>query len=92
MFVWTLIAGAVTIFLLVVAPIWIGAHYLTRWRMAKSLSPADEERLADLWTLAERLEDRLEVIERLLQDDDDGLDEPHHRRDPRDRGPSSRTS
>lgn len=90
MFVSTLIFGVVSVFLLVVAPIWIGAHYLTRWRMAKSLSPADEERLAELWTLAERLEDRLEVIERILQDDDDGLDDSDHRRAQDRRGPTTR--
>lgn len=81
MFFLTLIAGAVTIFMIVVAPIWIGAHYLTRWRMAKSMSPADEERLADLWNLAERLEMRLDVIERILDADDDGLDKAHHGHD-----------
>lgn len=77
----TLIAGAIAIFLLVVAPIWIGAHYLTRWRMAKSMSPADEERLADLWSIAERLEDRLDVIERILEHEDDGPERERFRRD-----------
>ena len=79
----TLLATAVAIFLLVIAPIWIGAHYLTRWRMAKSLSPVDEERLSQLWALAERLEDRLDVIEQIVDHDDAG-DPGYVRRD----GPS----
>lgn len=78
----SLIAVAIAVFLLVIAPIWIGAHYLTRWRTAKSLSPADEERLADLWRIAERLEDRLDVIEQILDDEDDS---PNRGRVERDR-------
>ena len=70
----TVLSIAITAFLLVIAPIWIGAHYLTRWRVAKSLSPADEDRLAKMWTIAERLEDRLDVIERILEEDTDGTD------------------
>ena len=28
------------LFLTIVAPVWIGFHYVTRWRMARSLSSA----------------------------------------------------
>lgn len=74
----TILSIAITVFLLVIAPIWIGAHYLTRWRVAKSLSPADEDRLAQMWTIAERLEDRLDVIERILEEDTDGPNTDRH--------------
>ena len=33
------------IFLVVVAPIWIVAHYLTRWRRSRKLSVEDERSL-----------------------------------------------
>ena len=36
----------------VVAPIWIIAHYATRWRTSKSLSAEDERMLAELWATA----------------------------------------
>ena len=54
------------IFLVVVAPIWIVAHYLTRWRTAKSLSSEDEAMLGDLWTSADRMDARLRNLERIL--------------------------
>jgi phage shock protein B len=54
------------LFLTIVAPIWIIAHYVTRWRMAKSLSPEDEKQFGDLWQVAERMEERMHTIERIL--------------------------
>jgi phage shock protein B len=50
----------------IVAPIWIIAHYTTRWRMAKSLSPEDEKQFAELWQIAERMEERMTNLERIL--------------------------
>ena len=55
------------LFLVIVAPIWIIAHYMTRWRMAKSLSPEDEKQFAELWQIAERMEQRIDSIERILE-------------------------
>lgn len=55
------------LFLAIVAPIWIIAHYVTRWRMAKTLSPEDEKQFGDLWQIAERMEDRIHTIERILE-------------------------
>jgi phage shock protein B len=54
------------LFAVVVAPIWIIAHYTTRWRMAKSLTPEDEKQFAELWQIAERMEERMGNIERIL--------------------------
>ncbi len=53
-------------FCFVVAPIWIVAHYVTRWRTAKVLSAEDEKMLAELWELAPRLESRINALERIL--------------------------
>jgi phage shock protein B len=55
------------LFLVIVAPIWIIAHYTTRWRLAKSLSPEDEKQFAELWQTAERMEQRIDSIERILE-------------------------
>ncbi len=54
------------LFMVVVAPIWIITHYTTRWRMAKTLSPEDEKQFAELWQIAERMEERIDNVERIL--------------------------
>ena len=54
------------IFLVVVAPIWIVAHYLTRWRRARKLSAEDERSLGELFEAARKMEARLAALERVL--------------------------
>jgi phage shock protein B len=54
------------LFLTVVAPIWIIAHYVTRGRASRRLSAEDERALADLWQVARRMETRIEALERVL--------------------------
>ncbi len=52
--------------LAVVAPIWIVAHYVTRWRTAKMLTGEDEKLIQDLWESAERMDDRIRTLEKIL--------------------------
>ena len=54
------------IFLAVVAPIWIIAHYVTRWRQTKTLSGEDEKMLTEMWESAARMDNRLNALERIL--------------------------
>ena len=54
------------IFLVVVAPIWIVAHYLTRWRRSRKLSSDDERVLGELYEAARKMEARLTALERVL--------------------------
>jgi phage shock protein B len=54
------------LFLVVVAPIWIVAHYATRWRTARVMSRDQERVLAELYDSAHRMEERMESLERLL--------------------------
>jgi phage shock protein B len=54
------------IFLLVVAPIWIVAHYLTRWRRSRRLSAQDERTLGELYEAARKMEERIVALERVL--------------------------
>ena len=56
----------VILFLAVVAPIWIIAHYATRWRATKALSSDEEQLLEQLWESAERMEQRINALERIL--------------------------
>jgi phage shock protein B len=57
------------LFLVIVAPVWIISHYVTRWRTAKTLSAEDEKMLAELWELAPKLESRINTLERILDAD-----------------------
>jgi phage shock protein B len=70
------ISGAVfvlgVIFLVVVAPIWIIAHYATRWRAARRLSGEDEKALSEMWQSARRMEARIEALEHVLDSEAPG--------------------
>lgn len=54
------------LFMTVVAPVWILLHYITRWKSTKTITNEDESLLGDLWESAERIESRLNNIERIL--------------------------
>ena len=54
------------IFLTIVAPIWIIAHYLARWRRSRKLSAADERSLGEIYEFARRMEARIVALERVL--------------------------
>ena len=54
------------IFLVIVAPIWIVAHYLTNWRRSRRLSADDERALGELYDTARKMEARLTALERVL--------------------------
>lgn len=62
----TFIEVPLIIFLAVVAPVWIIAHYVTRWRMGKSISVDDEKVLSDLYESATRMEHRVANLEQIL--------------------------
>jgi phage shock protein B len=62
----TLIFVLGLVFLVVVAPIWIVAHYLTRWRRSRKLSAEDERSLGELYETARRMEGRIAALERVL--------------------------
>jgi phage shock protein B len=54
------------LFLVVVVPIWIVAHYVTHWRAARSLSQEDEKILGEMWQNARRMEERIQSLEKVL--------------------------
>ncbi len=57
------------LFLTVVCPIWIVFHYITRWKQMKSVSREDEAMLGEVWEAAQRMESRIESLERILDTD-----------------------
>jgi phage shock protein B len=69
-----LITLAVVLFLTVLGPIIVVFHFITKWKQAREISGDDERMLEELWDLSQRLEERLETLERILDE------EPLHRR------------
>lgn len=61
-----LLVVPLVIFLVVVAPIWIIAHYIMRWRQTRMLSSEDEKMLVELWNSVDRMESRINSLERIL--------------------------
>ncbi len=59
----------VATFAVIVLPIWIIAHYATRWRTSKVITNADEQLLSELWESARKMEDRIRNLERILDED-----------------------
>ncbi len=57
---------AVIIFIAIPAPLFIVLHFITKWKQSREISGGDEEMLEDLWDLSQRLEERLESLETIL--------------------------
>lgn len=57
------------VFMSLVLPLWLILHYVTKWKKDKTITPEDEYVLGDLRSNAERLEQRLAVMERILDDE-----------------------
>ncbi len=61
-----LLALAVIVFIAVPAPLFIVLHFITKWKQSRDISGGDEKMLEDVWLLAQRLEQRLESLETIL--------------------------
>jgi phage shock protein B len=56
------------LFISVVVPTAIVFHYTTKWKALKGLSDDEERILEDLWEASERIQDRLDALETILDD------------------------
>lgn len=65
---------ALILFLTVLAPLIIIFHFITKWKQTREISGEDERMLEELWALSQGLEERIETLERILDD------EPHRRK------------
>ncbi len=61
-----LLALAAIVFIAVPAPLFIVLHFITKWKQSREISGGDEKMLEDVWLLAQRLEERLESLETIL--------------------------
>ena len=48
---------------------WLILHYITRWKTAATITGDDEVLLEELYSLAKRLDDRMDTVERLVASD-----------------------
>ena len=61
-----LLTIAFIVFLAIPAPLFIALYFITKWKQSREISGGDEKMLEDLWLLAQRLEERLESLETIL--------------------------
>jgi phage shock protein B len=61
-----LLTIALIVFLAIPAPLFIVLHFITKWKQTREISGGDEKMLEDMWQLAQRLEERLESLETIL--------------------------
>jgi phage shock protein B len=47
-------------------PLWIIFHYITKMKTSKGLSPEDEKMLSEVWESANKMEERINTLERIL--------------------------
>jgi phage shock protein B len=53
-------------FVVIVMPIWLALHYGTQYRKAKILTGENEKSLVELAEMADRMQARIENLERLM--------------------------
>jgi len=58
------------VFMVVVLPLWLFMHYLTRMKKMKGLSTEDEQTLAKLWQTSVQMEERIKTLETILDEKD----------------------
>lgn len=69
-----LLALAIVLFLTVLGPLIVIFYFITKWKQGREISGDDERMLEELWELSQRLDERIDTLERILDD------EPLHRR------------
>lgn len=67
-----LILAPTVIFMVFVAPVWIFMHYRSKQRMQSSLSDDERAELENLAAMAERMVERIETLEAILDSDTPG--------------------
>ena len=57
------------LFLVIVLPLGLILHYVTKWKTSKGLSNEDERMLEELWESAQRMESRINALETILDNE-----------------------
>ena len=64
-----LVLALAVVFIVICLPLIIVMHYVTKWKQGREISGDDERMLEDLWQMSKRIEDRIETLERILDDE-----------------------
>ena len=64
-----LILVVIIIIVVIPAPLFIILHFITKWKQSREISSGDERMLDDLWRLSQRMEERLESLEVILDNE-----------------------
>jgi phage shock protein B len=64
-----LLTVALILFIVIPAPLFIVLHFITKWKQTREISRDDEQMLEDVWMLSQRIDERMEVLERILDDE-----------------------
>jgi phage shock protein B len=59
----------IVIFMVVVLPLLIILHYITKWKTIKGLSDDEQRMLEELWRDSQAMESRLNALETILDDE-----------------------
>jgi phage shock protein B len=57
------------LFMVIVLPLFLILHYVTRWRETKGLSREDSRLIEELWQDTLRMESRINTLESILDDE-----------------------
>ncbi len=61
-----LLTIALILFIVIPAPLFIVLHFITKWKQSREISGGDEKLLEDMWLMSQRMEERLESLETIL--------------------------
>ncbi len=64
-----LLTIALILFIVIPAPLFIVLHFITKWKQTREISRDDEQMLEDVWMLSQRIDERMQVLERILDDE-----------------------
>jgi phage shock protein B len=57
-----------TLFMVVVLPIIVVMHYVTKWKATRGLSQEEQVLLEELWKASQSMDSRLNTLETILDD------------------------
>lgn len=64
-----LLTIALIVFLVIPAPLFIVLYFITKWKQSREISGGDEQMLEEMWKMSQRLEQRLESLETILDNE-----------------------
>lgn len=66
--VFGMLTAVAIVFMIVVLPVWLLLHYLTKMKSMRGLATEDEAALEKLWKSAAAMEERINTLETILDE------------------------